>query len=1038
MRYFKKILILFLAFAFFASSQGPLYGYVLIPEYLCETGVKLYKQGYLEYALREFKKALIANPYYKPAQKYVTLIEAELGKKEELPLQEPEIVVEAPVQEVKQIEAKPREIRPIITRLPEAKPQKVEIPREIKVVPEPETKPEPEKKIPEAKLKVEKQLRLEVNFSKESRDTLMEKTIQGFEEILSGYEIVPPAPEAAPVRVAAPAPIIVAPEPVIAKKPAPEILPVTPVAPARQPEAITQIASAPEREIAAPPQIILEAADKNLEKTLEIEQGKSVLISGKNIQKFLVTQPEVLNVQKRNADELLATADKFGYTYVHVWDDNGRRTLEFLTVPLKPVGPTYEEILRREEESSGTFKLRYSMEWNSFYTGKGISALKRSTYSYDHYLTLNGPTPYGDIDSNMSVRTLKANTNLNYLTLGITKGRLGPFEDFSLRLSDFAPTESNMAFTAPTLRGALFSSPAFHKTIDYSVFWGREGGGKYGALSPGLAKNKNSFLAGGFLNYFPTKNQAYGFSSFRGWGRDRDANLNDYSYDLYGKWKLFKGMDARYEVAYDSENLSQLFRTTYELPNLRLSNEVRNIEKQFMTMTGTGWRAGELGNLFDASYAPRENINIRTQLDMFRDRLFPNPKSPDTWNTDFNFDINWRPGKLTSVRADYSFQNELGRVAPFRSYNGGLGFYHTLEWFRRINTSLAFRHQDDRHFNSPNLDFTNEKANAGFRLNILKDFYYFLNEEFSWLRASYSGERSNPQVMETGVDWSSNITKLPFFVTGRFLWHDESDTTSALSFLSGEDYIEGYASASFHPTPDTELYCSTRVRNVWAENPNVNKRIEADFNAGLRYNWDTGIRWEPIGTIDGYVFRDINTDGLKTSGEEGLEGIRLWLGKRNVSTDKDGYYKFEKIRARKAYVNLDTQTLPAGFVLTVPVTQGAAVANHKNVRIDFGVNSRSEIWGIVFLDINNNGVFNLSDGDKGIKGVVFTLENGLKTVTDGNGQYRFPNVDVGEHTLTLSLNSLPIEYLPTVPLKKTIVLFEGVSYNYNFPVKKAQ
>ncbi|MDD5166689.1 MAG: hypothetical protein PHQ57_04810, partial [Candidatus Omnitrophica bacterium] len=322
MKYLKKILILFLAFAFFTSSQGPLYGYVLIPEYLCETGVKLYKQGYLEYALREFKKALIANPYYKPAQKYVTLIEAELGKKEELPLQEPEIVVEAPVQETKsqeviirpvtklpeikpseakQIEVQPREIKPVVSRLPEAKPQKVEIPQEIKVAPEPETRPAPEKKVPEAKLKVEKQMRLEVNFSEESRDTLMEKTIQGFEEILSGYEIVPPAPEAAPVRVAAPAPIIVAPEPAVAKKPASEILPVAPVAPARQPEAITQVTSAPEKEIAAPPQIILEAADKNLEKTLEIEQGKSVLISGKNIQKFLVTQPEVLNVQKRNA-----------------------------------------------------------------------------------------------------------------------------------------------------------------------------------------------------------------------------------------------------------------------------------------------------------------------------------------------------------------------------------------------------------------------------------------------------------------------------------------------------------------------------------------------------------------------------------------------------------------------------------------------------------------------------------------------------------------------------------------------------------------
>jgi hypothetical protein len=212
--------------------------------------------------------------------------------------------------------------------------------------------------------------------------------------------------------------------------------------------------------------------------------------------------------------------------------------------------------------------------------------------------------------------------------------------------------------------------------------------------------------------------------------------------------------------------------------------------------------------------------------------------------------------------------------------------------------------------------------------------------------------------------------------------------------------------------------------------------MEADFNAGLKYTWDTGIRWEPIGAIDGYVFRDLNSDGLRQEKEDGLEGIRLWLGKKSTDTNKEGYYKFDKIRARKAYVNLDTQTLPGGFVPTVPVTQGAAVANHSNVRIDFGVNSRSEIWGVVFLDINGNGAFNPSDGDKGIKGVVILLEDGLKTITDGSGQFRFPNVTVGEHTITLDLNTLPIEYLPTVPLKKTAVVFEGVSYNYNIPVKK--
>ena len=821
---------------------------------------------------------------------------------------------------------------------------------------------------------------------------------------------------------------------------APVTTPVIPLVPAAAPVVLQEAKAvkpllAIQKQKLMPSVLVLDESVKNLSGALELEQGREIIIRGHNIQRFLLTQPDVLDVRKQNSDELLAKANNFGYTYLHVWDDAGRWTLEFLTVPVKPEGPTYEELLRRSEERAGTFKLRYALDWNSVSTGRGVGDLKRTSYNFGHYLTLTGPTPYGDIDSSASIQTSQISTDLNYFTAGLTNGKIGPFEGFALRAVDYSPPITNLEFSAPTLRGVELTSPAFNKKIEYTTFWGREGGGRYGALSPGLNKIKSSFISGMDINYYLSKNQNYGMSMFRGWGRDRAQNLNTYGYDSRGEWRLNR-WDLQYETGYDSESLAHLFTANYEISKLKFTSEFRDTAKNFVTMTGSGWRVGEFGNLFNVEYTPTKDIDVNTRFDIYQDRLFPNPTAPNRWNADLRSDVSWRLNESTSLRSDYSLENDEGRITPFRSQNIGAGLYRSFENLRRMTSYMTFRHQEDTHFNSPNLNFTDDKAVAGFRFNLYKEFYYYASEEYNWLLEQASGIKHNPNAFETGVDWNRQLFATPLYGSVRFMYRNEEETVSPLSFMSGEDYIEGYATLSYRPSPDKEIYCSTRVRNVWADNPAVSKHIDADFNAGLRYMWDTGVRWEPIGSIDGYVFRDLNSDGLIEGGEEGLEGVKLWLGKKSTETDKKGYYRFDKIRARKAYVNLDTQSLPSGFVLTVPVTQEASIANHKSVKINFGVNSRSEIWGIVFLDANGDNKFTADSGDKGIKGVVFTLENGTKAVSDGNGQYRFPNVTPGEHTVTLDLNTLPVEYLPSVPLKKTAVVFEGVSYNYNVPVKK--
>lgn len=132
-------------------------------------------------------------------------------------------------------------------------------------------------------------------------------------------------------------------------------------------------------------------------------------------------------------------------------------------------------------------------------------------------------------------------------------------------------------------------------------------------------------------------------------------------------------------------------------------------------------------------------------------------------------------------------------------------------------------------------------------------------------------------------------------------------------------------------------------------------------------------------------------------------------------------------------VSIDMSSLPEGFVLTTPVSQEVSIIQGKVQKVDFGIASRTEITGFVFEDTNGNGEF---DGfDKIVKGVVLVLEDGSSSTTDNTGRYLFSKAMVGQHTLKLDLNSLPPQYMPTVPISKDIELTEGASYIYNIPLQ---
>jgi len=768
---------------------------------------------------------------------------------------------------------------------------------------------------------------------------------------------------------------------------------------------------------------------------IEIEQGGSFIITGKNIRRFLVLKESIVDVERRYPDGIVLTAKNIGYTYVHIWDENGRWTLYFQGILPRPEGPSYAETLRREAQKASNFKLRYALNWYSYESGRDLHTLERTYYAYHHRLSLAGDTPYGNISAATSIRTLSETTDMTYLNVTLREGNIYGFKDFTIQGVDFGTGFSNLAYGGAALRGIMLNSPAFNEHIDYTVFWGREGGGRYGGLSPGLDKIQNSFLTGFDINYIPSERIDYGFTYLHGWGRDREDYLRNNSYDFNVNYHLSEDFDMGYEVGYDSENFANLVDMSYRRPNLKLTAELRETNKDYQTITGRGWRLGELGALFNMYYSGLPDTRVTQRFDIYRDRLFPNPEKEDRWNMEYDIDVNYIIDRNTSVRFDGNITNELGKSSPRKYRSLGVSFVKSFDFIKRVNTYVSYRNANNKNLTSPTLDYIKDTVNLGFRVNLIGRLYYYLNKEFTWLHERYTGDTFRPESLSMGLDWSSQISDTPYYATLRLSYREEEDDASSLSFISGEDYVEGYGELSYRPHTDLEMFLSSRMRKVWPDNPDTNNRLEFEVRAGMRYIFDTGLSWNPIGNIEGYVFNDLDMDGVRQIDESGEEGVKVYLGKDNVQmTDSNGYFTFKHIRAKEATVNIDTSTIPSGFVVTSDLTKKVKIMHKKTLQADFGVASRSEITGYVFIDEDNDN--RLDADEEGVSGVHLILEDGTYTVTNGRGRYLFRKVEPGEHTISLDIDTLRVEFIPKVPLKQDLILYEGMSFRYNIPVRK--
>mgnify|MGYP000144404910 CR=1 FL=1 len=188
-------------------------------------------------------------------------------------------------------------------------------------------------------------------------------------------------------------------------------------------------------------------------------------------------------------------------------------------------------------------------------------------------------------------------------------------------------------------------------------------------------------------------------------------------------------------------------------------------------------------------------------------------------------------------------------------------------------------------------------------------------------------------------------------------------------------------------------------------------------STAVNYNFGEGA--DVNSSLSGYVYVDLNDNGIKEAGEAGIANVKLTLeGYSRLNdkivltthTSKSGYYSFDALVGSDKDGYTITQTHPTNYADGLDSEQGVVRTNSrgrdalKNIYLpddenytdyNFGELYQGKLGGRVFIDNNDDGLIDAAEA--GIQGVAITLTgtdhlgNAItRTVmTDANGNYIF-------------------------------------------------
>ena len=371
------------------------------------------------------------------------------------------------------------------------------------------------------------------------------------------------------------------------------------------------------------------------EKTIRLELNQSLIVRLKEpVVKFVATEDNRVTIETLAPEALGISGVGIGETFLHIWTASGRSTFQILVIPQKYV-PSVEQTRQFEAvEKSRPFRIGYYATQDASYTGEKYRVAQRSNVNFYQTTSLEGDTPYGALSSHVSQQKDRDKFLLTDAQVYLQDAKIGRLTNFDIAGGDSQVSSGLMAFSGGRIRGVALRHWDDEDKLTVSGFYGREQSGIIGTLSPGIVSKRtsNSYLRGAVADYKLNENAKFKTGYFVASGTDRAADLNNRGMGTRADIKMGHFLFSP-EIGYDSRHFGNRHTVIFDTGKLRVRDEFRDINKHFQSLIGASAGQGELGNLLEVTADPFESLTLSGSLDIFRDRLIPNPEKPDEYNT---------------------------------------------------------------------------------------------------------------------------------------------------------------------------------------------------------------------------------------------------------------------------------------------------------------------------------------------------------------------------------------------------------------------
>ncbi len=418
------------------------------------------------------------------------------------------------------------------------------------------------------------------------------------------------------------------------------------------------------------------------------------------------------------------------------------------------------------------------------------------------------------------------------------------------------------------------------------------------------------------------------------------------------------------------------------------------------------------GLFFLAEYKPWKELIFFGNADRFHNNV---SNKPDLNTTDTQRGLLG----VSFFNASYpSFYLSIDRTErksrftfPFPEDNSTTGIFSEIRaQYRDFNPYLRYRWGEYQDGITQTNGYNQNVFTLGLRRMINRGSMVYLEGELG--RKDYENNEREERISGKVGFYYSAPPKLSF--RGELIYSKLKDRAED----SRRDVIEGSLGLSYLLPWDLMLYCDLRSdRTLQSDIEAWNSQgFQITFRLARKFSWGkpertmglpAGVETRGYGTVEGTVFNDINRNGVKDPGEEGVKDVLIRLEDGStVKTNAQGFYCFERVESGGHMVNLDVRKIPAEYSIISLEKAKIEVRLRETVRINFQLIAAGRIEGRVINDLNGNGKWD--PDEKGMADVLVILTPGdSNTYTDEEGRFTFENILPGAYSLKLDPSSLP-------------------------------